>query len=79
MEYTFWLDQDDWKQMMTQACQALLAQLPLELLEGHLNEGYLTEGDRTIEGYPIEEDEKTQQAWVYEYILAHKLVRQIYS
>ncbi len=62
MEYSFWLDQRDWNEMMKKSCQVLLSQLPLEKLENDL------------ENYPGEEDEETQQKWVYEYILAYKLV-----
>ncbi len=62
MEYSFWLNQEDWNEMMKESCQVLLLQLPLENLEKELKD------------YPGKKDKTTQQKWVYEYILAHKLV-----
>ena len=65
MEYSFWLPQDywDWENIIPKACQVFLDQLPLDTLEKDLEEGF-----------PVNEDEKTQQEWVYEYMMAHKLV-----
>ncbi len=65
MEYSFWLDQKDWDEMMKKSCQVLLSQISLKVLE------------EDLKLYPADADEKTQQAWLYEYIVSHKLVRNL--
>ena len=62
MEYTFWLDQDDWKEMIKTSCQVFLSQLPLSNLE------------EDLKIYPTQEAQEIQKEWVYKYILDHKLV-----
>ena len=54
---------EDWKGKMAITCQVLQSQLPSEKLDEDL-----------AAGFPINNNEETQGKWMYEYIIAHKLV-----
>ena len=67
MENSFWLSQTGWDNTLKTSLQLLYSQLSLHTLNQDLN------------NFPAYEVEKVQESWIYEYILAHKLVGSIVS
>ena len=63
MEHSFWLDQDDFSQMILRSCQDFINQLSFNILKNNLE----TE-------FPFHKSIEIQQRWIYDYILTHKLV-----
>ena len=67
MENSFWLPQTGWDNTIRASCQRLYSQLSLHTL------------NEDLYNFPAYEIEEVQTSWVYEYILAHKLVSNIVS
>ena len=67
MENSFWLPQTGWDNTIRASCQLLYSQLSLHTL------------NQDLHNFPAHETEEVQESWIYEYILAHKLVSSIVS
>ena len=62
MENSFWLPQTGWDNTLNTSLQRLYFQLPLYTL------------NQDLYNFPAYGIEEVQESWIYEYILAHKLV-----
>ena len=67
MENSFWLPQTGWDNTLKTSLQLLYSQLSLHTL------------NQDLYNFPAYEIEEAQGCWIYEYILAHKLVSCIVS